>query len=165
MNKSIRLVVAVAIVTMMTACTPFVLSSENRQRLEVAIKTTDIGERPADYEQLILAELMGKLSPLKDPASARIRHIDEPYEGYIGANCISGELNWAGDLCDFFYGYVVTFIYNAKNSYGGYGNPSEGLAVIQRDRIVHMDYIFEYSPRRNATDPVPISQHTRDRPE
>ncbi|MGR7280096.1 hypothetical protein ACU61T_16665 [Klebsiella aerogenes] len=98
------------------------VSAPNHEELSKA----DYGNLPENYQDLIKENMSGRL---KDPYSAQYRFV-EPYKGW----CKSGFTTY--------YGWLVPFSLNAKNSYGGYVGNKSYLYIVNKNNA--QDYTSSY---------------------
>jgi hypothetical protein len=89
------------------------------------IATADYGEYPARYQEIIKSFISLQL---KDPYSA-VFQFREPYKGYA-----SQEYTFA-DGKKTRYGWIVTFSFNAKNSFGAYTGGEVDTFIFRGDNF------------------------------
>lgn len=91
------------------------------------LSRADYGKLPESYQETIKDSMAWRL---KDPYSA-VYKFNEPYKGW----CKSGFTTY--------YGWLVPFTLNAKNSYGGYVGSKTYLYLVNRNSATDFTASFQ----------------------
>ncbi|EIX9252131.1 TPA: hypothetical protein MAQ12_003925 [Klebsiella pneumoniae] len=91
------------------------------------LSRADYGKLPDNYQEIIKGSMSARL---KDPYSARY-DFNEPFKGW----CKSGFTTY--------YGWLVPFTLNAKNSYGGYVGNKSYLYLVNKNNAIDYTASFQ----------------------
>ena len=89
------------------------------------LANADFGAHPDNYKEFVINFMRFRL---KDPNSAKYE-FKEPTQGYVNAAPIRG-----GGIIGF--GYLISFVYNAKNSFGGYTGWQRGKILFNNGEVL-----------------------------